>query len=120
MMDVFIVLAFSATVSAFVVILVYSIVRKKLITLYSVGLGTIITLATYFYQVKPSIIDGNIINYGFPISWLHESWGGIWGSGGPHYFSVSWIGMLLVIIFWSIIAFIAIVIITALIKSRRF
>jgi len=101
---------------ALVAILVYAIVRKKLPILYSVGLGTIITLATYLYQVKPSLIDVYVIEHGFPLSWLSENW---LYSGGPHYFSVSWIGMLLVIIFWSIIAFIIIVMIKVSIKSRR-
>ena len=85
--------------------LVYAVVRKKLSILYSVGLGTIITIATYLYQVKPSLIDGYVINHGFPFRWLFEIW---WYSGGPHYFSVSWAGLLLDTIFWSIIGFIAI------------
>ncbi|MFQ6129589.1 MAG: hypothetical protein ACE5OT_02120, partial [Candidatus Hadarchaeaceae archaeon] len=116
MMDVFIVIAFSATISAFVVILVYSIVRKKLITLYSLGLGTIMTLATYLYQVKPSIVDGSIIYHGFPTYWLAEAYG--WG-GPPYRSSIHWGGLFLDIVFWSIIAFIIIVMIKALVKSRR-
>ena len=116
MMDVFNVLAFSATVSASVVILVYSIVRKKLITLYSVGLGTIITIATYLYRVKPFIVDVSIIYHGFPAYWLRESYG--WG-GPPYRLYIQWGGLLLDIVFWSIIAFIIIVMIKVLVKSRR-
>ena len=104
---------------ALVSTLVFAIVRKKSSILYSIGLGTIITLATYLYQVKPSLIDAYVIEHGFPHSWLSESWGGTWGSGGPHHFSVFWGGLLLDIIFWSIIAFIIIVMIKASIKLRR-
>lgn len=117
MMEVFTVLAFSATVSAFAVTLVYAIVRKKLIILYSVGLGTIISLATYLYQVKPHLIDASVVNYGFPLKWLSES---LWGWGGPtHHFTILWGGLYLDIIFWSIIAFIIIVMIKVSVKSRR-
>lgn len=99
---------------AFAVILVYAIVRKKLIILYSVGLGTVITLATYLYQVKPFVMDGSIIYHGFPAYWLRESYG--WG-GPPYRFYIQWGGLLLDIVFWSIIAFIVITVVS--VKSRR-
>jgi len=101
---------------ALVSTLVYAVVRKKLSILYSIGLGTIITLATYFYQVKPHITDISLVNHGFPHSWLDETW---LYSGGPHRFSVFWGGLLLDILFWSIIAFIIIVMIKVSTKSRR-
>ena len=90
---------------AFAVILVYAIVRKKLIILYSVGLGTIITLATYLYQVKPFIMDVSIIYHGFPAYWLQEAYG--WG-GPPYRSYIQWGELLLDIVFWSIIGFIGI------------
>ncbi|MFQ6115308.1 MAG: hypothetical protein ACE5NG_14715 [bacterium] len=96
----------------FAAILVYVVMRKKLIILYFVGSGTIMTLATCLYQTRPSLFDANIINYGFPLSWLYESWGGIWGSGGPHYFSITWAGLFLDILFWSTIGFMAVFIIS--------
>lgn len=117
MMEVFTVIAFAATFSAFAVTLVYAIVRKKLIILYSAGLGTIMTLVTYLYQVKPHVMDAIIVNHGFPLKWLSE-W--LWGWGGPtHHFTILWGSLLLDIIFWSIIAFIIIVMIKVSIKSRQ-
>jgi len=101
---------------ALVAVLVYAIVKKKLIVLYSISLGAIITLATYLYQVKPSIVDGSIIYHGFPAYWLSESYG--WG-GPPYRLYIQWGGLLLDIVFWSIIAFIIIVMIKVSIKSRR-
>ena len=101
--------AFAATVA-------YAIVRKKLTILYSVGLGTIITLATYLYRVRPFVMDASIIYHGFPACWLRESYG--WG-GPPYRLYIQWGGLLLDIIFWSIIVFIIIVMIKVLVKSRR-
>lgn len=86
---------------AFVAILVYAIMRKKLIILYFVGLGVIITLATYFYQVR----SFGTINYGFPFAWLWENWSNL---PGVHYFVILWSTLLLDILFWSIIGFMAI------------
>jgi len=101
---------------ALVAVLVYAIVRKKLFIVYSVGLGTIITIATYLYRVKPFLMDVSIIYHGFPACWLLESYG--WG-GPPYRLYIQWGGLLLDIVFWSIIAFIIIVIIKVSIKSLR-
>lgn len=88
------------------------LLKNKLIILCSVCLGTIITLATYFYQVR----SFGTINYGFPRAWLWENWSNF---PAAHIFGILWSGLILDIIFWSIIAFLVIVMIKVLVKSRR-
>jgi hypothetical protein len=82
----------------------YAIRRRKLVILRSIGLGIIITFATYLYQKLSSIL-GLVYDHGFPFAWLQRGQGDFTGE----YFSrILWSGLLLDIVFWSIIGFIGI------------
>lgn len=76
----------------------------------------IITLATYFYQVSGFAVEKEYTNHGFPFAWLEEGWGGFIPTPYSLYL---WSGLLFDVIFWSIIAFVIIVMIKVSIKSRR-
>jgi hypothetical protein len=89
--------------------------RKKLIIL-SVGLGMIITLATYFYQVNGFAVENVYTNHGFPFAWLEEGWRGF---ASAYYLDILWGGLLFDVISWSIIAFVVNVITKIMVSSSQ-